>query len=95
MESKFNYKTQFCAHKRMSTTRFVSMMVMAVALIVAMTCTHNCDASVFNGGCPTGTVRVGTQCVSIDLAAKYYPTHPDYDVEASADLSGKHYRTQD
>ncbi|KAL6537454.1 hypothetical protein OROMI_025988 [Orobanche minor] len=79
----------------MSSTRFVSMMVMAMALIVAMTCTYNCEASVFDGGCPPGTVRVGTQCVSKDLAAEYYPTHTDYDGEASADLSAKYYRTQD
>ncbi|KAL6537378.1 hypothetical protein OROMI_025913 [Orobanche minor] len=80
----------------MSTTRFVSMMVMAMALIVAMTCTYNCEASVFDGGCPPGTIRVGTRCVpKVDLAAKYYSTHTDYDGEASADLSAKYYRTQD
>ncbi|KAL6537453.1 hypothetical protein OROMI_025987 [Orobanche minor] len=79
----------------MSITRFVSMMVMAMALIVAMTCTYNCEASVFDGGCPPGTVRAGTQCVPKDLAAEYYPTHTDYDGEASADLSAKYYHTQD
>ncbi|KAL6495946.1 hypothetical protein OROGR_030509 [Orobanche gracilis] len=79
----------------MSTTRFVSMMVMAMALIVAMTCTYNCEAGAFNGGCPTGTIRVGTQCVPKDFDAKYNPNHTDYDGEASGDLFAKYYRTQD